>query len=168
MGARLTIEDFNDLEEIKRVKYAYLRCLDQKDWAGMTDIMVPEATAAYSGGAYSFDGRDEIVAFLVRTMGRETFHSSHRAHHPEISLDGDTATATWALEDIVVDAELGFVLIGAAFYDDTYVRRAGEWRLLHTEYRRSFETIFPINSIEGFALTASWWGTDGRSTLPAN
>ena len=163
----MTPEELSDREEIKEVKYAYLRCLDQKDWNGMADILCEDASAAYSGGKYSFEGRDEILAFLDRSMSRETFHSSHRVHHPEIRLDGDRAEATWALEDIVVDTEWKFMLMGAAFYEDTYERRDGRWLLLRTTYRRSFEVMFPTTSIEGFQLTASWWGTDGQSILPA-
>jgi hypothetical protein len=163
----MTPDELTDLEEIKRVKYAYFRCLDQKDWAGMTEVLWPEATAAYSGGKYSFDGRDEILGFLDRSMSRETFHSSHRVHHPEITVDGDRATGTWALEDIVVDTEWKFMLMGAAFYEDTYERRDGRWQILRTTYKRSFEVMFPTSSIEGFQLTASWWGTDGQSILPA-
>ena len=163
----MTPDELTDLEEIKAVKYAYLRCLDQNDWEGMAEILCEDASAAYSGGKYSFEGRDEILAFLDRSMSRETFHSSHRVHHPEIRLDGDRAEATWALEDIVVDTEWNFMLMGAAFYEDIYERRDGRWLLWRTTYRRSFEVMFPTSSIEGFQLTASWWGTDGQSILPA-
>lgn len=163
----MTPEELTDLEEIKRVKYAYFRCLDQKDWAGMKDVLCEDATAAYSGGKYSFNGRDEILGFLDRSMSRESFHSSHRVHHPEITVDGDRAVGTWALEDMVVDDEWKFMLMGAAFYEDTYERRDGRWQILRTTYKRSFEVMFPTGSIEGFQLTASWWGTNGQSMLPA-
>lgn len=166
MGERLTPEDLVDLEEVKRVKYAYLRCLDTKDWDGLAATLTPDATAAYSGGRYTCAGRDEIVDFARRNMGREAFHSSHRVHQPEIAVDGDTATATWALDDVVLDTEWGFLLMGAAFYSDEYRRTPEGWRISHTGYRRTFETVLPTSSIEGFAVTASWWGTDGRSSLP--
>lgn len=162
----MDLDELSDRDAIKALKYAYLRCLDQKDWEGLGELLLPDATAAYSGGRYTYSGRDEIVAFVERNMGREQFHSSHRAHHPEITLDGDRAEATWALEDIVVDSEWDFLLIGAAFYEDVYVRVDGRWFIEHTGYRRSFEMTMPTTSIEGFALTASWWGTDGQSSLP--
>jgi len=162
----MTPDELTDLEHIKRLKYAYLRCLDQKDWDGLRELLVEDATAAYSGGRYTYRGRDEIVGFVERNMGREQFHSSHRAHHPEITLEGDRAEATWALEDIVVDSEWSFLLIGAAFYEDVYVRTGATWQIQHTGYRRSFEMTLPTTSIEGFALTASWWGSDGQSSLP--
>jgi hypothetical protein len=165
-GRRLTPDDLVDLEEIKRCKYAYLRCLDQKDWDGLRDVLTEDATAAYSGGRYTYAGRDEIVAFVSRNMGRERFHSSHRAHHPEITLDGDAAEATWALEDMVYDDEWDFLLVGAAFYEDRYLRTAEGWRIAHTGYRRSFEFTLPTSEVPGFSLTASWWGTGGQSSLP--
>lgn len=166
----LTVEDLLDIERIRRLKYAYLRCLDQKDWDGIAGLFTDDATASYSGGRYTYSGRQDIVAFLVRNMGREAFHSSHRVHHPEIDVDGDTATGTWALEDTVVDTEWGFLLFGAAFYVDRYRRETDEsgvttWRIEHTGYRRSFEAITPTAGIDGFQVTASWWGTDGRSSL---
>lgn len=162
----MTTDELTDLEALKRLKYAYLRCLDQKDWTGLAELLCEDATAAYSGGRYTFTGREEIVAFVERNMGREQFHSSHRAHHPEITLDGDRAAATWALEDVVVDAEWDLLLVGAAFYEDVYRREEGRWLIEHTGYRRSFEITMPTTSIEGFALTASWWGSDGASSLP--
>lgn len=162
----MTPEQLCDVEEIKRVKYAYLRCLDQKDWDGLAGVLWEDATASYSGGNYTYEGRDEIVGFISRNMGREQFHSSHRVHHPEVDVDGDRATATWALEDVVMDTEWNFVLMGAAFYEDVYERRAGEWRILTTGYRRSFEFMVPTSAWEGFTVTASWWATDGRSNLP--
>jgi hypothetical protein len=160
--------DLVQIEAIKRLKYRYLRCLDQKRWDEIGECFTDDATAAYSGGAYSFEGRDAIVEFLRRSMGAEDFLSSHRCHHPEIDLVGaDAAHGTWALEDTVIIGAFDLMVQGAAFYEDDYVRRDGQWSIAHTGYRRSFEQLMPRASIEGLTLTASWWGTDGRSTLPA-
>ena len=65
----MTPEDLVELEQIKRVKYAYLRCLDQKDWAGLRPLLCEDATASYSGGRYTYEGREEIIAF-VEESGR--------------------------------------------------------------------------------------------------
>lgn len=164
------IRQMSAAEQIKRVKYAYMRCLDQKDWNGLAVLLTDDATATYSGGRYSYTGRDEIVAFLSRNMGRDAFHSSHRVHHPEIDVDGEIATATWALEDTVLDSELDILIFGAAFYEDRYrFEETGDgrrWRISHTGYRRTFEAMVPTGEVPGLRLTASWWATDGRSTLP--
>ena len=92
--------DWRDLEAIKRLKYKYMRCLDQKLWDEVGSCFTEDATAAYSGGKYSAQGRDAIVDFLRRSMSSEKFLSSHRVHHPEIDFQGpDQATGIWALED---------------------------------------------------------------------
>ena len=67
------------------MKYRYFRFLDLKQWDDIAELFVPEATCAYSAGAYSYEGRDAIVEFFRKAMGRETFLSSHKAHHPEIT-----------------------------------------------------------------------------------
>jgi hypothetical protein len=164
----MTPEDLVEIEAIKRVKYRYARCLDQKLWDEIGECFTADAQAAYSGGAYSFDGRDAIVEFLRRSMGAETFHSSHRMHHPEIDLTGPTsATGVWALEDTVIETQWQITIRGAAFYTDDYVKEGGQWRIKRTGYRRSFEELQPRAEVAGLRLTASWWATDGRSELPA-
>jgi hypothetical protein len=153
-------------EAVKATKYAYVRCLDQKRWDEMADLFVPDATADYSGGKYHYEGREAIVAFMVKNMDRLAFHTSHRMHHPEIDLVGPTeATAIWAMEDVNVDAEWDFYLTGAGFYDDRYRLVDGRWLIAHTGYRRTFETIMPMSSVAGMKLTASWFSTGGRSEL---
>lgn len=161
--------DWRDLEAVKRLKYKYMRCIDQKLWDVVGSCFTDGATAAYSGGKYAYTGRDDIVAFLRRSMSSEGFLSSHRVHHPEIDFQGpDAATGIWALEDTVVDVDHGVTIQGAAFYEDRYVKEGdGIWRIAHTGYRRTWEEIFPRASIRGLKLTASFWATGGQSELEA-
>jgi hypothetical protein len=157
------------VDDICRLKYKYLRCLDQKLWDEIADCFTADAVAEYSAGSYRFEGRDAIVDFLRTAMGSEQFLSSHRCHHPEIDFTSDTtATGVWALEDTVVHGEHNITIQGAAFYNDEYVRTDGGWQIARTGYRRTYEEIFPRASVEGLRLTASWWGTGGRSELDAS
>jgi SnoaL-like domain len=164
----MTPEDLVDVELIKRLKYKYARGLDLKRWDEIAECFTPDAVAAYSGGGYSFEGRDAIVDFLRRSMGAETFHSSHKMHHPEIDLDGaDRATGVWALDDVVVMTDFELTVRGCSFYEDEYRKQAGVWRIHRTGYKRVFEEIQPRGNVDGLRLTASWWATGGRSELPA-
>jgi hypothetical protein len=164
----MTPEDLVEIELIKRLKYRYMRCLDQKLWDELETCFTEDATAAYSAGHYSVEGRTAIIDWLRTTMGSEGFLSSHRVHHPEIDLTGPgTATGTWALEDTVIIEEFGFSLRGAAFYTDQYVKQDGEWRIRATGYKRTFEEVFTRGDVPTLRLTASWWGTGGRSELEA-
>ena len=162
----LTPENLVDLELIKRVKYKYARCLDQKRWDEIGECFTPDAIAEYSGGGYTFEGREAIVDFLKRSMGAETFLSSHKMHHPEIDFTGpDSATGVWALDDVVVMTDFEVTIRGCSFYDDEYVKRGGTWRIKRTGYKRIYEEIQPRGNVEGLKLTASWWATGGHSKL---
>jgi hypothetical protein len=163
----MTPEDLVEIELIKRVKYAYFRNLDLKQWDDIRELFTDDASASYGGGAYAFEGRDAIVAFFRKAMGREDFLSSHKAHHPEIDLTGPTtATGVWALEDIVIDLQWELDIRGAAFYEDDYVKVGGEWKISQTRYKRVFEEISSRGGRPGLQVTASYWGTGGRSSLP--
>ena len=151
---------------IADLKYRYVRYLDTKQWEKLKDLLTDDATASYGGGAYVREGRDAILEFLVTNMDSESLHTSHRVSQPEISVSGDVATGRWALSDTVVDVTLGVFISGAAYYEDTYERTEAGWLIASTGYRRLFEYMVPTAAMADFSLTASWWGTDGRSTLP--
>jgi hypothetical protein len=159
--------EWRDLEAIKRLKYKYMRCIDTKQWDELAECFTPDATAAYSGGKYAYDGRDAIIGFLSGAMGRDEFHSSHQVSQPEIDLtSATTAKGIWSLQDIVVDTQFGITIQGAAFYEDEYEKgEGGAWRIKKTGYQRTYEEMFSRSSIEGLKLTASRWTTGGQSEI---
>lgn len=164
----MELHDLIEIHEICRLKYRYLRALDQKLWDVLAGCLTEDATASYGGGSYTFGSRAEILAFLAETMDSTKVLSSHRCGQPEIDLLGpDEATGTWALQDVVVRLDVDITIAGAAFYSDRYRRVDGQWLIAHTGYKRTYEEIFPRASISGLQVTADWWATDGRSTLRA-
>ena len=98
--------DLQEIEAIKRLKYKYLRCLDEKRWDEMAECFTADATSAYGDGQYSFAGRDNIMQFLRDALGGHTIISSHRVQQPEIDLtSATTATGVWALDDTVIETQ---------------------------------------------------------------
>jgi uncharacterized protein (TIGR02246 family) len=160
----MTPDDLVEIEQICQLKYRYVRFIDTKRWDDLAQLFTPDATASYGGGATERAGREAIMEFLVTSMADESMLTSHKVHQPEITLTGpDTAAGVWALDDVVVLGGLGMTVRGASFYDDRYVKVDGDWRIAHTGYRRVFEEIEPRGA--ELKLTASWWATDGRSSL---
>ena len=152
-----------EIEAIKQLKYRYMRAIDGKLWVQMADCFVADATCAYSGGKYAFDGRDAILKFLTESMDRPSFLSSHRVHHPEIELESDTrATGIWALDDYVIDTHFDMTIHGAAFYRDVYVKVDGAWKIQHTGYERTFEQM-KSRKDEGWNLTQRAFDDDAGS-----
>jgi hypothetical protein len=146
------VTDFEAIHEISLLKYRYLRSLDTKQWEELADCFVPEATGDYAG--LTFPDRDAIVGYMREHLGPEVV-TLHQVHHPEIEVDGDTATGRWYLQDRVIAAEWRFVLEGAAFYDDRYVRTTAGWRIAHTGYERTYEASYPMDAVKGFNLKRS-------------
>lgn len=141
--------DLEAIHEITQLKYRYLRALDTKEWAEFEECFVPGATGDYAG--LTFDSRATLVGYMREHLGPAVV-TLHQCHHPEIDVDGDTATGRWYLQDRVLAAEWRFVMEGAAFYDDRYVRTAAGWRIAHTGYRRTYEASYPMDAIKGFNL----------------
>jgi hypothetical protein len=151
--------NWRDLEAIKRLKYRYQRCIDTKQWAELRECFTEGATAAYSGGKFSFHNRDAILQFLEGAMGADSFHSCHAVSQPEIDfVDERTALGRWCLQDTVIDTNLDMIIHGAAFYEDEYRKGDdGLWRISKTGYQRTYEQMVPRKSIEGLTLTESRW-----------
>ena len=108
-----------DIEAIKQLKYRYLRTLDLKQWDEFAECFVSEATGDYDGLA--FEDRSSLVEYMRANLGDGVI-TMHHVHHPEISVDGELATGRWYLEDKVLVPDFEFVLEGAAFYEDRFVR----------------------------------------------
>ena len=162
----MDVNDLVEIEAIKRVKYRYMRTLDQKLWDEMATCFTDDAVAAYSGGKYRYEGREAILEFLTTSMGAETFLSAHRVHQPEIDLTSPTtATGTWAMDDVVVMTDWNLTIRGAAFYEDRYEKVDGEWKIASTGYKRSYEEMQNRADVPGLKLTASWWATGGVSEI---
>jgi hypothetical protein len=134
------IAALEDVEAIKRLKYAYWRCLDQKRWDELAACFTEDATVSYGGGDYRFAGRDAIIGFLSKALSRESGSVGiHHGHHPEIELTGPaTARGQWALYNYLFNEGQQRGVREGAFYDDEYVKVGGRWLLLHTGYTYVF------------------------------
>lgn len=147
-------EDLVTIRQIEELKYRYVRALDLKDWDLFATCFTDDATATY-GDRLEFAGPDEIVGYMRKTLG-PTMITVHQVHHPEISVDGDTATGVWSLMDRVIMTEYRFLLDGASFYRDAYRRGDdGEWRIARTTYERTYEQMISFDDVPSFNLTAN-------------
>ena len=146
--AALVLEE-RDVRAICELKYRYLRTLDTKDWGAFEQCFVAETTGDYNG--LVFDDRAALVSYMRENLG-EGLITLHQAHHPEIEVEGDTATGRWYLYDRVIVEAFSFMLEGAAFYNDRYARTPDGWRVAHTGYRRTFEATYDLADLPGLKL----------------
>jgi hypothetical protein len=153
--------ELHEIEAIKRLKYRYCRCLDEKRWDELGECLTDDATTAYGDGKYSFQGRAAILGFLKDALGPASRISSHRVHQPEIDLTSPTtATGVWALEDVVIETAGNITIRGAAFYRDEYVKIGGAWRIKSTGYSRLYEEMESRADTPSLQLTANRWARE--------
>lgn len=144
----------SDREDIERVKYQYLRALDTKHWADFADALTEDVVGDYGssvGEEHHFTDRTALVDYMRASLPANVI-TEHRVTHPEIVIDGDTATGTWYLQDRVIVADFDFMLIGAAFYRDTYRRTSAGWKIASTGYQRTYEATMSLKGLD-FKLT---------------
>jgi hypothetical protein len=138
-----------DIDDIKQVKYRYLRTLDTKDWTAFADTMTEDVSGDYGeslGETHSFADRDALVEFMRTSLGPQII-TEHRVTHPEITVDGDEASGTWYLQDRVIAPEFNFMLIGAAFYHDRYRRTADGWKISAIGYDRTYDASMSLEGL---------------------
>jgi len=129
-----------ELEAIRRLKYAYFRTLDLKEFDQLGQLLADDATASYEDGRTILEGRAAIVQWLSEALGDAGIVTEHHGHHPEIDLlSPTTATGRWYLQDRVIVAAADLEIGGTAFYTDRYVKADEGWRIAHTGYMRVFE-----------------------------
>lgn len=139
-----------DLEDIKRVKYRYLRALDTKHWADYADTMTDDVVGDYGsslGEEHHFTDRNSLVEYM-RTSLPDSVVTEHRVTHPEITVDGDEASGIWYLQDRVIVAEFDFMLIGAAFYHDEYRKTPDGWKISVTGYKRTYDATLSLKALD--------------------
>jgi ketosteroid isomerase-like protein len=145
--------DLMECRAIEELKYRYVRAVDTKDWDLLATTLEPDVTAVY-GTRLSFTGAAELVATLSRILDDSKI-TIHRLDQPEIRIDGDTATGTWALTDRIIRKKDRTVLDGASYYHDRYRRGSdGAWRISRTAYDRLYESEFSLVDLPTFTLTA--------------
>ena len=126
--------DFADWLAIAQVKAAYCRLLDTKDWDGWSELFTEdvEVDVRESGGTLE-KGRDAFVASVRAAI--ETTKTAHQVHFPEITIDGDSATAIWPMQDRLI-WEDGRTMTGYGHYHERYVKQDGRWRIAEQKLTR--------------------------------
>ncbi|RAY17140.1 nuclear transport factor 2 family protein [Actinomadura craniellae] len=153
--------DLIALEEIRRAKYRYLRCVDLKLWDDFGDTFTEDAVARYDtpvlGKSLNLAGRDAIVDYMRANLGPGTI-TTHLVGQHDIEIDGDRAIGHWSLEDTVIVMKHRLMIRGAAYYEDHYRRCPdGRWRISRTGHERTYEFTVSLDDLPSLAFTANRW-----------
>lgn len=118
-----------DRAEIGDLKSRYLRCLDEKDWHGLHQVLHPDAGLDHPQIGSHVGACAVVEAVRARIGVRVTIH---HGHNEEIELTGrDTAVGRWALHSVSFDPRHGpgAATIGYGTYRDEFRRTENGWRI---------------------------------------
>lgn len=164
----MTLQQLADLEAIKRLKYAYCRCVDTANIEELKDLFTEDASVRYEGGSYTFEteGRDKILDGIRYAFHAEAI-AQHHVNHPEIDFVSDTeAKGTWYLKDWFLDLNRKVITDGTAFYRDIYVKQDGRWKIKRATYSRVYEIVTAFTDTPN--ITAHYLAKHGQKLPTEN
>lgn len=158
MGADLEarIARLEAVEEIRRLKARYFRCVDRREWEEFADLFTEDFVPDFGESTSRPRTKAEFVAAVARHFA--TGISIHHGHEPEIDiLDADHATGIWPMFDLVESpADSGYRShTGWGHYTETYRKVEGRWLIASTRLTRIsyVELPKPVASEEASAIT---------------
>ena len=131
-----TLARLEAVEEIRRLKAAYFRTMDTKDWDGFAAVFAPDAVMDMSGemrdgtteGEGVTRGNVAIAEFVKGAV--DPVVTVHHGHMPEIEiLTPTTARGIWSMEDKLRWPQGSPIrsMHGYGHYHETYEKVDGRW-----------------------------------------
>lgn len=129
------------LREVTALKTQYCNLLDSKDWHAWANLFTADAAMQVGPSPDAVvRGREKIHALLARQLRKAT--TVHQARAPEVMQEGDDRVrVVWAMNDRVQTPL--YLLEGAGFYEDHYVRTAGGWKIARVRLHRTKVDLQP-------------------------
>ena len=130
-----THDELDAIEQIKKLKARYFRCMDTKDWDGFQAVFADDASMDTTEEAPNIEvvhGAPQIRQFVEGSVGPVV--TVHHGHMPEIEITGpDAARGTWAMFDHLefpgADGGPSFTMQGYGHYTETYERGVEGWQI---------------------------------------
>jgi 3-phenylpropionate/cinnamic acid dioxygenase small subunit len=147
-----SVQRLLDIEEIKRLKAAYCRLIDDEDWDGFRELFADGGD--FRSGTSSFESTEDFLASVIKHHTDADVISVHHAHMPEIEIGagGTEARGVWALHDYLdrVWKEDGRreAFYGYGFYEEEYRKVDGSWKIVTMHLRRIRVDRVPAELIE--------------------
>jgi hypothetical protein len=140
-----------NLEAAQTLKSQYCQYLDGKDWARWSALFTDDATMQVGPNADSaVVGREPIRRLLARQLKQST--TKHIARNPAVREEQPgRIRVVWEMTDRV-ETPL-YLLDGAGFYEDRYVRDDDGWKIAGVRLHRNKVDLQP----KSFVMRAILW-----------
>jgi len=123
-----------DRMQIRELIDSYSNMVTRRDLAGLPDLFAEDCTWRTRGtNRRDFEGRDAVIA-AIRGVVDSYPVIFQTPHAPHIALDGDTASGSGLINELLrIDDEKG--RMGYAIYHDRFVRIGEGWKFSERVFR---------------------------------
>ena len=134
-GLEARLQRLEDIQEITSLFMSYRRTLDEREFATYAELFAPDGE--WTGNLGSYTGPAAIKQMLEDSVGTafavESGNDFHLVANPDITVDGDRATAssTWVFVTRDGSDRPQVSLLG--HYTDVLARTPEGWRFLRRE-----------------------------------
>jgi hypothetical protein len=133
------------IEDIRRVKAAYFRCVDLRLWDEFADLFTEDLEVDFAESTSNPVDKPKFLESVARHF--DSGYSVHHGHLPEIDIvDETTATALWPMYDRVESPrDSGYESHeGWGHYTETYRRCSDDrWRICRIKLSRIHRIVLP-------------------------
>lgn len=143
-----TLEQLNDLEQIRTLRILYSHCYDAQDIDGLCSLFAPDATCCWDdrhGGCWNgiVEIRENYLTYFEKYPGY--FSVLHAITNHQIDLCSDKrATGRCFLMDYnFLKTQRASPLGTVGIYNDVYIRTEWGWKFL----RISLDFLWPERSV---------------------
>lgn len=135
------IQELEDLEAIRKLKFRYARFADEHDADSLAQLFTEDAVWEGGDEFGRHQGQQEIRAFVLESWERITW-AIHLMTNGEIEIDpsGSEASGTWDLWEPATISNQAVWMVGR--YVDRYRKVDGQWLISYCELAFDFMTPF--------------------------
>lgn len=140
------LQALEDIEAIKRLKYDYLFFSDHKQPEKMRECFAPGEISIDYGRIGVFNNRDQLVEVFAQLACAEHIIEMHHAQNPRVDLlANNKAQGVFGLYYFMIDSRQQTVTQLGGYYDDTYEKLAGQWKITATAFKVTSTQILSID-----------------------
>ena len=129
------VQAIEDAEAVKKLHQRYMDLMDDLRYDEVLDLFTEDAAIEVrnSGVKQGPEARRELY-FGLRDMKKGVRDNGHLAIHPDITVNGDTATGTWLVYMLYEDPEGAWV---QGRNEVAYRKENGGWKFSRLKFTRT-------------------------------
>ena len=147
------IQKLEDIEAIKQLKARYWFACDRRDGVEIKNCFVSDGLLIDFGFIGQFTDINEFLELFLQLTDKPSHIDLHHGLGPEIKIiDETSATGRWRMQFQLIETETQVAQFMGGYYEDSYRKELGEWKIETTKYNLTFNLMMQKDSAGALKL----------------